>query len=98
VFALSVGLTAWFLFGYQSGGMHLPALLAAVLTLVLAVALFVSGLIADGISTSHRLLEELLYHTRRIEHDLSRAHGASLEASDVPVLDLAPETLRVGSR
>jgi Glycosyl transferase family 2 len=97
MFALSVGLTAWFLVGYQSGGMHLPALLAAVLTLVLAVALFVSGLIADGISTSHRLLEELLYHTRRIEHDLSRAHGTSLEANEVPVLDLAPETLRVGS-
>ena len=98
MFALSVGLTAWFLVGYQSGGMHLPALLAAVLTFVLAVALFVSGLIADGISTSHRLLEELLYHTRRIEHDLSKARGTSLEANDVPVLDLAPETLRVGSR
>ena len=61
--ALSAALTGWFLFGYQSGGMHLPALLAAVLTFVLAVGLFVSGLIADGITTSHRLLEEVLYHT-----------------------------------
>ena len=68
--ALSAALTAWFLLGYQSGGrMHLPALLAAVLTFVLAVGLFVSGLIADGITTNHRLFEEVLYHTRRVEYD-----------------------------
>jgi len=97
MFALSMGLTGWFLFGYQSAGMHLPALLAAVITLVLAVALFVSGLIADGISTSHRLLEDLLYHTRRIEHELSPGYGRSVAVNDVPV-DLAPETLRVGAR
>jgi glycosyltransferase involved in cell wall biosynthesis len=67
--ALSAVLTGWFLLGYQSGGLHLPALLAAVLTLVLSVGLFVSGLIADGVSTSHRLLEEVLYHLKRVEHD-----------------------------
>jgi hypothetical protein len=49
--------------------MHLPSLLAALLTFVLAVGLFVSGLIADGITTNHRLLEEVLYHTRRVEYD-----------------------------
>ena len=69
---LSAALTAWFVLGYQSGGMHLPALLAAVLSFVLAVGLFVSGLIADGISTSHRLLEELLYHVKRMEHEQPR--------------------------
>jgi hypothetical protein len=69
---LSAVLTAWFLFGYQSGGLHLPALLAALLTFVLAVGLFVSGLIADGISTSHRLLEEVLYHVKRMEHEQPR--------------------------
>jgi hypothetical protein len=71
--ALSALLTGWFLAGYQSGGMHLPALLAAVFTFVLAVGLFVSGLIADGVSTSHRLLEEVLYHLKRIEHGGSEA-------------------------
>jgi glycosyltransferase involved in cell wall biosynthesis len=70
--ALSAVLTTWFMVGYQSGGMHLPALLGAVLTLVLAMALFISGLIADGISTSHRMLEELLYHTKRLEYDATR--------------------------
>ena len=43
MFALSALLTAWFLLGYQSGGMHLPALLAAVMTFVLAAVLFISG-------------------------------------------------------
>ena len=86
--ALSATLTGWFLFGYQSGGLHLPALLAAVLTFVLAVGLFVSGLIADGITTSHRLLEEVLYHTRRVEYD-RRAAGLALGDGDTRPLEVA---------
>jgi glycosyltransferase involved in cell wall biosynthesis len=78
--AISAALTGWFLLGYQSGGMHLPALLAAVLAFVLAVGLFVCGLIADGVSTSHRLLEEVLYHLKRIEH--GEAEDGELEAFD----------------
>ena len=78
---LSAALTGWFVFGYQSGGLHLPALLAALLTFVLAVGLFVSGLIADGITTSHRLLEEVLYHSRRVEYD-RRFTELPFEASD----------------
>jgi hypothetical protein len=85
---LSAGLTGWFLFGYQSGGLHLPALLAAVMTFVLAVGLFVSGLIADGITTSHRLLEEVLYHTRRVEYD-QRSASATLADADARILEVA---------
>ena len=87
--ALSSALTAWFVFGYQSGGMHLPALLAAVMTFVLAVGLFVSGLIADGITTSHRLLEEVLYHTRRVEYDRRQASGAAADPSDAHAFEIA---------
>jgi glycosyltransferase involved in cell wall biosynthesis len=87
--AISIFLSVWFLLGYQSGGMHLPSLLAAVLTFVLAIGLFVSGLIADGVSTSHRLLEELLYHTKRIEHDLWAASGAPVEAGELQAVELA---------
>ena len=87
---LSAGLTTWFLFGYQSGGLHLPALLAAVLTFVLAVGLFVSGLIADGITTSHRLLEEVLYHTRRVEYEGRAASGVETHASEILSLEVAP--------
>jgi glycosyltransferase involved in cell wall biosynthesis len=86
---LSAALIAWFLWGYQSGGLHLPALLAAVLSFVLAVGLFVSGLIADGITTSHRLLEEVLYHSRRLEYDRRAAVGGALEASDSVSLERA---------
>jgi len=93
----SVVFTAWFLVGYQSGGMHLPALLAALLTLVLAVTFFVSGLIADGISTSHRLLEELLFRTRRIEHDLWGPNEQSA-AKDAQAIEPALETVSVGAR
>ena len=83
---LSAALTGWFIFGYQSGGLHLPALLAALLTFVLAVGLFVSGLIADGITTSHRLLEEVLYHSRRVEYD-RRLNELPFEASDPLALE-----------
>ncbi len=85
---LSAGLTTWFLFGYQSGGMHLPSLLAALFTFVLAVGLFVSGLIADGITTNHRLLEEVLYHTRRVEYDRRGRHRSS-ELHDARGYDVA---------
>jgi glycosyltransferase involved in cell wall biosynthesis len=96
---LSAGLSGWFLMGYQSGGMHLPALLAAVLTFVLAVGLFVSGLIADGISTSHRLLEELLYHTKRVEHDLLVRQGLPRYISEEQALDeTASEPAGIGIR
>jgi hypothetical protein len=95
---LSACLTGWFLLGYQSGGMHLPALLAAVLTFVLAVGLFVSGLIADGVSTSHRLLEEVLYHMKRLEYQEPAEHRAieavreadALEAATARLLSLDP--------
>ncbi len=74
MFAASVGLTIWFLVGYQSGGMHLPSLLAALFTLALSIGLFLCGLIADGINTNHRLLEEVLFHLRRIEHEAPQTH------------------------
>jgi glycosyltransferase involved in cell wall biosynthesis len=97
--ALCAVLTGWFLLGYQSGGLHLPALLAAVLTFVLAVGLFVSGLIADGISTSHRLLEEALYHLKRVEHDRAAAHSLPGEASAMETLETAAARLvSIGSR
>jgi glycosyltransferase involved in cell wall biosynthesis len=97
MFALSAFLTAWFLLGYQSGGMHLPALLAAMLTFVLAIGLFVSGLIADGISTSHRLLEEVLYHAKHVEHDLLARTSAGRETEAPPIFDVSPvaESMRV---
>lgn len=96
--ALSGLLTGWFLLGYQSGGMHLPALLAAVLTFVLAVRLFVSGLIADGITTNHRLLEDVLYHLKRIEHDRLGLHTTADDA-ELEALERATARLvKVGSR
>jgi hypothetical protein len=91
---LSAALTVWFLFGYQSGGMHLPSLLAAVFTFVLAVGLFVSGLIADGITTNHRLLEEVLYHTRRVEYEGRHAVRRPAELDDLRSYDAV---LPVGS-
>jgi hypothetical protein len=45
----------------------LPALLAALLSLVISVGLFVSGLVADGIGSNRRLLEDLLYRMKTLE-------------------------------
>ncbi len=83
MFALSIGLTTWFLVGYQSGGMHLPALLAALLTLALSIGLFLCGLIADGINTNHRLLEEVLFHLRRVEYEPSQTQRGPHQLYDV---------------
>jgi glycosyltransferase involved in cell wall biosynthesis len=64
---IALSFTAWFLTGYQSGGLHLPALLAALLAFVMSVGLFVSGLVADGIGSNRRLLEDLLYRMKALE-------------------------------
>jgi glycosyltransferase involved in cell wall biosynthesis len=65
----ATGFAVAFLLGYQAdgAGRHLPALLATLLFVIVGVGLFVSRLIADGIETSRRLLEETLYMVRRLE-------------------------------
>jgi Glycosyl transferase family 2 len=72
MFVAAVACTVWFVAGYADGGMHLPALLASVLTLVLSVSFFISGLVADGVNTNRKLLEDALYRIKRLE-----AQGAS---------------------
>jgi hypothetical protein len=57
--------TIWFLVSYAAGGLHLPILLAAVLLTISSAALVICGLLADGISSNRRLLEDAL---RRIKH------------------------------
>ena len=64
---VALSFTALFLSGYQSGGLHLPALLAALLAFVMSIGLFVSGLVADGIGSNRRLLEDLLYRMKALE-------------------------------
>jgi Glycosyl transferase family 2 len=77
-FAVAVGCTTWFLAGYANGGMHLPALLASVLALVLSMTFFMSGLIADGVNSNRRLLEDALYRIKRLE-----AHGEGRSGRDL---------------
>jgi glycosyltransferase involved in cell wall biosynthesis len=94
MFMLSSVLTGWFVLGYHSGGLHLPALLAALLSFVLASGLFVCGLIADGINTNHRLLEEVLFRVRRIELDLPNDRGELETLMSLPT----PTRASIGSR
>jgi glycosyltransferase involved in cell wall biosynthesis len=69
-FGLAAGMAiAWFVASYAGGGMHLPALLAAVLLSLVAAALLICGLLADGISRNQRLLEDALHRIKRIEAD-----------------------------
>jgi glycosyltransferase involved in cell wall biosynthesis len=82
---LSLAFTSWFVFGYRDGGMHLPALLAALLASILSVGLVVSGLVADGINSNRRLLEEALYRLKSFEgRDATAGHEAP--PIDVPAL------------
>jgi glycosyltransferase involved in cell wall biosynthesis len=70
--------TAWFLAGYANGGMHLPALLASVLTLVLSMSFLISGLIADGVNSNRKLLEDALYRIKRLEAQGEGTTGGNL--------------------
>lgn len=63
----AVIVTAWFLASYAAGGLHLPALLAATLLAITSAALLICGLLADGISSNRRLLEDALHRVKRIE-------------------------------
>jgi glycosyltransferase involved in cell wall biosynthesis len=91
MFLLSAVITGWFVVGYRDGGLHLPALLAALLSFVLAIGLFVCGLIADGINTNHRLLEEVLFRVRRIEFDFP------IDRGDVQTLMSLPPPTRAST-
>jgi glycosyltransferase involved in cell wall biosynthesis len=68
---LTIAFTGWFLFGYRSGGMHLPALLAAILAGIFSVGFFAAGLIADGVNSNRRLLEDALYRIKAMESALA---------------------------
>jgi hypothetical protein len=57
----------YFLASYAEGGMHLPALLAAMLLAIAAATLLICGLLADGICANHRLVEDALQRIKRIE-------------------------------
>jgi hypothetical protein len=63
-------MTSFFVLRYEAGGgagTHMPALLASMVLWVIAVGLFVSSMLAAGIDTSRKLLEEALYSMRRLE-------------------------------
>jgi glycosyltransferase involved in cell wall biosynthesis len=74
--------TAWFLSSYATGGMHLPALLAALLLAIGAAALLMCGLFADGISSNRRLIEDALHRIKRIE--ASEGGGVSYALTHSP--------------
>jgi glycosyltransferase involved in cell wall biosynthesis len=78
--------TSWFLVSYAAGGMHLPILLAALLLAILAAALLICGLLADGISSNHRLLEDALHRIKRIE--ASQPDGPEKGRRTTPSVDL----------
>jgi Glycosyl transferase family 2 len=63
----SILATTWFLTAYASGGLHLPLLLGAMLLAITAAALLICGLLADGISSNRRLIEDALHRIKRIE-------------------------------
>ncbi len=69
VFAALAAVVAagWFFVGYQDGGMHLPSLLVAVLLAITSTGFFVCGLLADGINSNRRLLEDALHRIKRME-------------------------------
>jgi glycosyltransferase involved in cell wall biosynthesis len=84
---------AWFLHGYQDGGMHLPSLLASLLLALFAGTLFVSALVADGTLSNRRLLEDALYRLKQLEAELAAPRAAegpaAAGAGEAEVVELA---------
>jgi len=73
--------TTWFVSSYASGGLHLPALLAALLLAIAGAALLICGLLADCISANRRLIEDTLHRVKRIEAaDSERLHAACTDS------------------
>jgi glycosyltransferase involved in cell wall biosynthesis len=87
----AVAATAWFLLSYAAGGLHLPALLAALLLAIGAASLLICGLLADGISSNRRLLEDALHRIKRIEAS-ELAGGREAEVRYLP----APASVAAG--
>jgi glycosyltransferase involved in cell wall biosynthesis len=81
---LAMLVIAYFLCSYAAGGLHLPALLAAVLLAVAAAALLVSGLLADGICSNRRLTEDVLARIKRIEAGTAAGKRADLAPGEPP--------------
>lgn len=88
LFFLAAGFSGWFLLSYQFGGMHLPALLAALLTFIASVGLFVCGLLADGINRNTRLLEDTLYRLRALELRAGGAGGGHAFRGETEIVSL----------
>jgi hypothetical protein len=67
--AAAAAMTGIFLLRYQGGGAgrHLPAFLASVVLWIVSTGFFVSAMLAAGIDTSRRLLEETVYSVRKLE-------------------------------
>lgn len=87
--AVATACAARFVWGYHvDPGLHLPALLGAVIATVIAVGLFVTGLIADGINANRRLMEDALLHIRRLEASSRPAPAHAV--TPVPALVAAP--------
>jgi glycosyltransferase involved in cell wall biosynthesis len=71
MFTIGGLVTTYFLYAYnQDGGLHLPALLGAILSTVVAIGLFTAGLIADGINANRLLIEEALFRLKTLEADV----------------------------
>jgi glycosyltransferase involved in cell wall biosynthesis len=91
---------AYFTVAYGMGGLHLPALLAAVLLAGCSAALLICGLIADGICASRRLTEDILARVKRLEAGdtgvTGQRHFASLEPSYVPASAISHSAEVVG--
>jgi len=79
--------TAYFLGSYAAGGMHLPALLAAVLLAMGSASLLICGLLADGISANRKLVEDTLQRIKRIE----AASAPMMYPADAHSLQRAPD-------
>ena len=75
MFLIALCFTAWFLLAYGDGGMHLPSLLAALVAYGISGSLFLCGIVADGVNSSRRLLEDALFRIKRLEADLGASDG-----------------------
>ena len=78
MFTIAAFVATYFVYAYNhDGGLHLPALLGAILATVIAIGLFTAGLIADSVNANRLLIEETLLRLKILEADVLTALRAS---------------------
>jgi hypothetical protein len=75
-----IGIATWIRFIYfvfrGSAGGHVQSLIFGCTLIIIGFLVFVIGVLADTISSNRRILQDVQYHVKRLEYELTGSSGA----------------------